>query len=323
MNEYNKLKEIIVGEEYFNIPYFKNFDFNDFFKTNHFLIKDTKKILERNMDITNLKKILRNNNVNVIDNVYKKDEKLDFIIGSNARDILLFLNKLVLICEPYISERSEEYKNYQLPKTHSVINTKDLYKEFKHLPKDKYTYKVENTDVDFFKTDYKKYYPCIEAANFMKFKDNVLVVNISNHSEYHAIQILKEVLKDYKIIIVFIDYNHIDGTLVQINKDLYLTSSYLSQSELLKRISILGITKNNIIYIPKSDNANKYDLASEEGMDINILMLNPNTCIIRNTNKYLINELNKRSINTIEVRLRHCEYFGGGLHCITSDIKRK
>ena len=326
MNEFSHLKQVILGDDFLNITRPQNInDFKHFYNTKNFIEFDKKKLIERISDIKNIKKRFLDLGIDVVQNRFRPGDKIDFIISSNVRDILLFLDDdYVLICEPYISFRKKEFLNYNIPKKFKRIYLEKEFKKYKHLKKDKYIYDIRKVQVDYFEKKYHEYYPLIEAANFLKVENNNIVVNISNHSEFHAYILISKMLPNYNFIPTFIDKNHIDGALVQINDKIYLGSSiFETVKDFKKKLNIDYFEKKDIIYFPKTEKPNN-KLASVEGMDINVLMLNESTCMIRKTdNKCLYDELKKRKINLEVVRLRHCEYFGGGVHCITSDVKRE
>ena len=63
-------------------------------------------------------------------------------------------------------------------------------------------------------------------------------------------------------------------------------------------------------------------LASENGMDINILSIDENT-VVTNSNAVFVNDiLDKNGFNVNTVELNYCEIFGGGIHCSTLDLER-
>jgi N-dimethylarginine dimethylaminohydrolase len=320
--EYYQLKEILIGMDYYNLGESSSLDeteYYNFYKTNHFYYKDSEKIKERNNSIDNLITLLKSKAIKVTTGIFKK--RTPFFIGSNVRDIILTLDKTILIFTPYISHRKNEYKNYlNKLKEYETIFVDNLINidKYKNLPKDKYEYNIHD-DISIFKKNYKNFKPCIEAANFYKFDINKIILNISNHSEYHTYILLKPWFEknNIKIFPVFIDYSHIDGSISFLNKDLFLGSSYLSKEEFLDKLPN-EIKIKKLIYLKKEKNNL---LCSTEGMDINILSINEKTCIIRK-NTFLKKELLKYNIEAIEIDLKYCEYFGGGIHCITTDLKR-
>jgi len=63
---------------------------------------------------------------------------------------------------------------------------------------------------------------------------------------------------------------------------------------------------------------------SEETIfDVNVLMLDENTCIVNSNSSFLLKELEKRKIEPIVVPLRNRFFWDGGWHCNTLDIYRE
>ncbi|MCU0263735.1 MAG: hypothetical protein MUF09_08675 [Candidatus Nanopelagicales bacterium] len=63
-------------------------------------------------------------------------------------------------------------------------------------------------------------------------------------------------------------------------------------------------------------------MASVQGMDMNVLSLNPVDVLVREESVRTAEVLARHGFNPIPVRLRHCELFGDGLHCATLDVRR-
>jgi N-dimethylarginine dimethylaminohydrolase len=63
--------------------------------------------------------------------------------------------------------------------------------------------------------------------------------------------------------------------------------------------------------------------SSETIFDVNVLMLDENTCVVNSDSSKLLSELEKRKIEPIVVPLRNRFFWDGGWHCNTLDIYRE
>ena len=71
-----------------------------------------------------------------------------------------------------------------------------------------------------------------------------------------------------------------------------------------------------------SDFYNNPQLASFNGMGVNVLSIDENRVCIREEDVSIKKRLEKEGFETIPVKLRHCELMGGALHCTTLDVNR-
>jgi hypothetical protein len=61
----------------------------------------------------------------------------------------------------------------------------------------------------------------------------------------------------------------------------------------------------------------------ESQFHLNILMIDSNNAVVSNTNDAVAKKLEEHGITLHVVNFRHSLFFDGGIHCLTSDIKRK
>ena len=64
-------------------------------------------------------------------------------------------------------------------------------------------------------------------------------------------------------------------------------------------------------------------LCSYRGMDMNVLSISPKKILVNEDAIAVQDILYKNGFDVIPVRLRHCELFGGGIHCSTLDLVRQ
>lgn len=339
-NEYSKLKSVIVGrdlgfsKQQFDLTFrlFFNKNLEQSYYGEEFVNQFTHEILkERNEDLDNLAKILESFNVKVYRP--KKIEKFKKIItpefeselgaSSNVRDLTFVYDNTII--ETSISLRGRFFENYLL---------NDIFQEF-FIEKDFNWIKsptsfLNNDNIDQLKWDSKRNYKfdtkydiLFDAANCIKL-DNDIIYNYSSYNHYNAIKWLKKNIKA-NIYPVRITDNHIDGNIVPIGKETLL----INENNLKSRIEDYlpeKFKKFNLIKIPKNIKDEKtlkfINIASKEGMSINVLNIDEKNILINKNDEILGEILIKNGFNPIPIQLRYCQAFGGGIHCSTLDLER-
>jgi N-dimethylarginine dimethylaminohydrolase len=320
MNEYSRLKMVIVGRENFKMSFVYDKHFKEFYKTRkkfslikHFREK-IKYLNDRKLYLDNLSKILIDNGIKVI-----RPDITDDFIDSNIRDFAIVLDNIIIIAPTFLETRRLSYLTYldvlkklNKPILYPILPTGNILQ-------DNYSYNILD-GVTQFEKNYKNYFPLFDAANILKC-DEGLIFNISNHNEYAGYIWLKQQIK-IEIFPVFLDNSHIDGALNIVNENLILLC-YDFVIPKHKMIELLPpfLRYKKIIHIDKAYD-DSFNIASIGGMFINILSIDNNTVIIDEEAKYVIQELNKEHIKTIPIKVAGSRLFGGGIHCTTLDIER-
>jgi len=338
MNEFNKLKKVIIGSELqtslnmlennilnelksFNYFFKSDFDKNDIRE----LINNMNiKIKDRQNSISNFIKTIKKEKIDVY-NI----EDSDLYVSSNPRDIFSILDDVVLVTNSLLKYRRREFdvyiKNFpELFRDKKILDLREIFKKYEILEYDYTHYNL--LSLNKLSKNYEKYRPNFEAANILKCGDKI-IMNVSNKSEYHA-YILLEKLLGVEITPIFIDYHHIDGALNIINNEICLLcfdSNIVSKNsilnhlpEFIKNMDIIFVDKN-----PKSHEKIKYKvLASIGGMFINSLSIDENTVIVNKEALYVIDELERRGIKVLKLNSKNSELFGGGFHCMSVDVER-
>jgi glycine amidinotransferase len=164
-----------------------------------------------------------------------------------------------------------------------------------------------------------------DAANCLKFgKDILMNVGNKNH-ELGAIWLQRHLGSTFTIHPVRVCDWHIDGSIMPLKEGVLLINPNMK-----KRLRLLPkpLQKWRIIEgLDESKAGFNYppghrQLASFNGMSINVLSINKNTVCVRTVDQLLRNRLEKAGFTVIPVQMRHCELFGGGLHCISLDVNR-
>jgi len=169
-----------------------------------------------------------------------------------------------------------------------------------------------------------KYDIAFDAANCLKFGEDILM-NIGNKNhELGALWLQRHFENKFRIHPVRLTDLHIDGMLVPLRPGLLLINPLMR-----KKIHLLprALQKWKIIEAPDENKKFRYQkdhlqLASFAGMSVNVLSLDEKTICIRDEDRSLGDLLEKNKFNVVPVKLRHCELFGGGLHCATLDVRR-
>jgi len=170
---------------------------------------------------------------------------------------------------------------------------------------------TENYDISF------------DAANCLKFGDKILM-NVGNKNHEAGAQWLCRHVPAYLYNVRIADC-HIDGKLMPLREGKLLISPLLTKEEYSRLPQFLQ--EWDTIMIEEDPKQFDYppdhiQLATFEGMSTNVLSLAPDTVMVRTEDKRTIKVLESNGFTVVPVQLRHCELFGGGLHCATLDVRR-
>ena len=166
---------------------------------------------------------------------------------------------------------------------------------------------------------------CFDAANCLKFGRDILMnVGNKNH-ELGAVWLQRHLGDGFGVHTTRICDCHIDGSIMPLRPGVLLANpSMKGRMHLLPK----PLASWKVIWGPDGK-GKRFDypedhiqIASFEGMGVNVLSLDENTVCVREDDMIIREKLRKNGFDVIPVRLRHCELFGGGLHCITLDVSR-
>jgi N-dimethylarginine dimethylaminohydrolase len=161
-----------------------------------------------------------------------------------------------------------------------------------------------------------------DAANICRLGNDLLYL-VSESGNIAGAQWLQKVLgSKYTVHILDNIYSgvHIDSTISPVRDGLVVLNGDRINNNLPKifekwdKIYITGekIVPQGFIDYPY---ASKY-------IALNFLTVNPNLVICDPNQKYLINMLSDKDVETIGIELRHSRTLGGGHHCVTLDLER-
>lgn len=165
-----------------------------------------------------------------------------------------------------------------------------------------------------------------DAANCLKFgKDIVMNIGTKNQ-ELGAIWLQRQLGEKYRVHPIRLCDSHIDGHFVPIApgkllvNEVAMHNQYHRLPKALQKWDRIPILDPAINFEYPSDHL---QMASSVGMSVNVLSIDAKKILIRDNASLTIEALYKAGFEPIPVRIRHCELFGGGIHCSTIDVRRE
>ena len=127
--------------------------------------------------------------------------------------------------------------------------------------------------------------------------------------------------EEYRIHEINIADNHIDAKLVALRPGLLLVHRGLNINLLPKFIRSWDKIWYDPVDLAHSENQETLALASES-IGMNLLSLSPDKVMLQNGQEPLMRQLAKHGIDSVPVPWRHGQLLGGGMHCMSLDIRR-
>jgi glycine amidinotransferase len=344
-NSYDNLKSVIVGVELDLEKRLADFTFKHFYQSNlkNKIYENTEidsyrinhlYLKERISDLDGLAGTLKKLGVTVhrpeiIDKVipFKTPHfKSELSSASNVRDNTLIYKDYIIETPTYVQNRYfENLSMYELFQNEMLEGAKWISAPQRELTED--TIDLEHWTA---KRDYNNipsnYVMAIDAAQFLRM-DNDIIVNINSYNHWLGYKWIENIL-DVDIHPIFIADNHIDGSIVQLNHDTFLVNPKHKDDimdaipEKFRHFKFLypyDETSNRVI---EDGTDIGIQLASERGMDINVLSVSPNRVLVNQDAIGTIKVLEENGFDVIPIQLRHSEIFAGGIHCSTLDLRR-
>ena len=335
---FGTLKSVLVGNESKFKKAYADITFKQFYKEalNQEIYDQSKYELtyelsvQRNDELDKLAKTLSNQGIEVFrpDTMTKlikfttPEFESEMSPANNVRDITLVYGNNIIETPPFV--RNRYFENKSLINVFNKLHLNRDYKWFRFPHNELIESKMDLTAWDI-KRDYNNfnkedYTPAIDGAQFLRIGKDV-IVNINSYNHYLGYLWVKSFFPESNFHLINIADNHIDGALICLSPGKFLVNPKYKNIK-----DILPDKFKNWDYIFPVETTRKTSgqrLASDEGMDINILSINPNT-VVSNQKAHNVNEaLYKNGFNVIETSLNHCEMFGGGVHCSTLDLDRE
>lgn len=200
-------------------------------------------------------------------------------------------------------------------------------------------------DRDFAGFDENAYDIAFDAAQLLRIgKDILFNITSYNHELWarwmqRLLDRLEPGAKVHKL--YRLDDNHIDGVLSVLRPGTFLVNNDYGKRTYLKNIKdylpekfknweviFMGDSEENNENLKKklapldSKTTTYLQLCSIRGSFTNVLSIDENTVMVNEDATNTIRILEDKGFKVVPVRLRHCELYGGGIHCATLDTKR-
>jgi glycine amidinotransferase len=165
--------------------------------------------------------------------------------------------------------------------------------------------------------------PIFDAANILRCNDDLFYL-VSNTGNKKGAEYLQEVVGPNKRVHTIenvYSYIHLDSTIALLREGLMLLNPDRIKSveqlpEVLRNWDVIWAPEPvDIGHYPGYCNASKW-------VSINLLSINPNLVVLEEHQHNLRVELEKHSIESAMLPMRHARTLGGCLHCVTLDLER-
>jgi len=327
-NEWDPLKEVIVGDTFGKMSSSIDVSFKLFYKElydwgwltesqSHVKIKQ-KYVDELNQDIENFVDTLKSNNIIVhrpnkmegISKIKTPDWESETIPALNVRDQAIIIGNTIVETPPML--RNRYFENDMLKPI--------FYKGFDsgarwiNLPKNTlsdYALDLNNEMM-------------IDGAQLVRFGKDI-IINVSNPSHQRAYRWFEREFPDYNFHrIEALVTNHLDSFVVPLCEGVLLLrdDTFIPMMpEFLKDWKIIYPPKPSKNQFPIYDADDT--ILTTPFIDMNILSLDGNKIICNSLFPELNELLYKEGFDPIPVKHKHRRIFAGGFHCFTLDILRE
>lgn len=245
--------------------------------------------------------------------------KSDFYFNYCPRDVLITLGNMIIETPNVYRSRYFETFCYKDMLTEYMLSGA----KWLSAPKPKLLDELYNeTNPD--ELALRNLEPAFDAANILRAGRDIFYL-ISDSGNELGYKWLKNILgDDYRIHPCYDLYTsvHIDTTFCLLRPGLVLINPAFIKSE--DRIPDL-LKSWDMIRAPEMIDVNYSDVypMASEWLGMNLLMLNPKLAVVDQDQLHLIKLLEEHNIEVIPLLLRHGRVLGGGVHCITLDVRRK
>ncbi len=340
---FGNLKEVIVGRELNLTKRLADITFKQFYKEaiGEKIYEDPLEEYSISQDLINIRNNQLDDLAEILDKenikVYRPDKvesiiqiktpnfKTELSSASNVRDITLIYNDIIIETPTYVRNRyfeNDSMQNIFKESTKFFSKGKLIKAPLNKLLNSTIDLDDWNIKRDFNNFDMNKYDMGIDGAQFLRLGKDC-IVNITTYNHYLGFLWVKSHFPETDFHIISVADNHIDGAIVQLNKNTFLLD--IKYKHIIKLLPE-KFQKCDFL-IPKEYKgiykSNNIQLASSRGMDINILSINENTVVVNKDAYAVIEILKENNFKIIKVQLDDCEIFGGGIHCSTLDLCRE
>lgn len=161
-----------------------------------------------------------------------------------------------------------------------------------------------------------------DAAQCLRFGKDILF-NVCTENHALGLRWLADLLGDrFRLHAVRLVDNHLDGGIMPLRPGKLLVTERVAANldglpAPLRRWDILKLADLDASEYPPD-----VMLLASNRINVNVLSLDERRVVINEQATHTIRLLEKHGFEPIPVRLRHCRVFGGGLHCVSLDIRR-
>jgi glycine amidinotransferase len=248
-------------------------------------------------------------------------DALDFSVPSQysatcPRDLLLPWDNEIIEASMGLRGRFFEYRAYR----HLVPSVLKSGGKWTCAPKGLMT------DEYYTKNAVSEYFPLFDAADAVRLGNDGIYVQRSKVTNEMGIDWLRNHFKDKDIPVYTATFDdkhamHIDTTFVPLKKGLALINPIRAcTSDMYKTLSKKGW---ELVKAPMPNGFTQKDALASNWLSINVLSVDERTIICEEKEKSLINMLETRGFRVLQLPFDAMQYFGGGFHCATLDVRRK
>lgn len=162
-----------------------------------------------------------------------------------------------------------------------------------------------------------------DAAQCLRFGRDILF-NTSNANHRLGLQWLRRELgEEFRIHEVSMVDNHLDGGIMPLRP-----GKMLINDRVRDKLHLLPapLQKWDKLYLPDKDTS-RYSpedlLLASQHITVNVLSVDENNVILNDYATETIRLLEREGFTPIPIRFRHSRVFGGGIHCVSLDIRRR
>ena len=160
-----------------------------------------------------------------------------------------------------------------------------------------------------------------DAANIIRCNNDIIYLVSYSGNEEGANWLESYLGSEYKVHRLRNVYNgmHLDTTIVPLREGLVmLNAERMTEDDIpifMKNWDKIWITEQDLFSQTNSKRTSKW-------VGMNLLSYDENTVFCDGKQRGIINKLEKRNINAIDIPLPHAKYLMGGHHCVTLDLSR-
>lgn len=164
--------------------------------------------------------------------------------------------------------------------------------------------------------------PVFDAANILRIGRDILYL-VSDSGNRLGARWLQIVLgDDYRVHPVSGLYTgtHVDTTITVVRPGLVVVNANRVNPINLPKI----FRKWDVIYLDQVEDIGFTGVPyASEWIGMNFMMLNPETAVVDGSQTTLIKRLDEYGVGVIPMKLTHARTMGGGMHCVTLDVRRR